>query len=102
MSRPAHGSDHAVMESFFDTLKRAGVTRTHFLTQAQARSAIFAYLECFSHPIRLHSTLQSISPLVYEHAFVPLMRSPTLDSPPIWVMVNVGNKANHTRWPRAC
>jgi hypothetical protein len=47
MSRTANCYDNAAMESFFDTLKSECVERTQFLTLAQARSAIFEYLECF-------------------------------------------------------
>jgi putative transposase len=74
MSRTANCYDNAAMESFFDTLKSECVNRTHFATQAQARSAIFEYLECWYNPVRLHSTLQYVSPLVYEQAFAQSMR----------------------------
>src|SRR5581483_2584649 len=74
MSRTANGDDNAAMESFFDTLTRECVNRMTFETYRQARSAIFAYLECFYNPVRLHSTLQSVSPLVSEQAFAPSMR----------------------------
>ncbi len=47
MSRTANCYDNAAMESFFDKLKSECVDHTHFQTQAQARSAIFEYLECF-------------------------------------------------------
>jgi transposase InsO family protein len=69
MSRTANCYDNAVMESFFDTLKSECVERTHFASRAQARAAIFEYLECWYNPVRLHSTLQYVSPLVYEQAF---------------------------------
>jgi hypothetical protein len=39
--------DNAAMESFFDKLKSECVNRTQFHHQAQARLAIFEYLECF-------------------------------------------------------
>lgn len=74
MSRTANCYDNAVMESFFDKLKSECVNRTTFLTQAQARSDIFEYLECFYNPVRLHSTLQYVSPLVYEQAFLQSLR----------------------------
>jgi len=62
------------MESFFDTLKRAGVNRPQFHIHAQARSAIFASLECWDNQVRVHSTVQSVSPLVSKHAFAPSVR----------------------------
>jgi len=74
MSRTANCYDNAAMESFFDTLKSECVDRTQFHTQVQARSAIFEYLECFYNPVRLHSTLQYVSPLVYEQAFAQSVR----------------------------
>ncbi len=74
MSRTANCYDNAAMESFFDTLKSECVERTHFLNLTQARSAIFEYLECFYNPVRLHSTLQYVSPLVYEQAFAQSVR----------------------------
>jgi transposase InsO family protein len=74
MSRTANCYDNAAMESFFDKLKSERVNHTHFETQGQARSAIFEYLECFYNPVRLHSTLQYVSPLVYEQAFAQSIR----------------------------
>jgi putative transposase len=74
MSRTANWYDNAAMESFFDKLKSECVDRTHFQNQAQARSAIFEYLEGFYNPVRLHSTLAYVSPLAYEQAFTQSMR----------------------------
>jgi putative transposase len=74
MSRTANCYDNAAMEAFFDKLKSECVNRTHFQSRTQARSTIFEYLECFYNPVRLHSTLQYVSPLVYEQAFEPSMR----------------------------
>jgi putative transposase len=74
MSRTANCYDNAAMESFFDKLKTECVNRTQFHNQAQARSAIFEYLECFYNPVRLHSTLQYVSPLVYEQALAQSVR----------------------------
>ncbi len=68
MSRTANCWDNAAMESFFATLTKECTDRTHFETRQQARSAIFEYLECFYNPIRLHSTLQYVSPVVFEQA----------------------------------
>nr|WP_307811432.1 IS3 family transposase [Ktedonospora formicarum] len=63
MSRTANCWDNAPMESFFATLAKECTNRVRFQTRQQARSAIFEYLECFYNPIRLHSTLQYVSPL---------------------------------------
>jgi len=93
MSRTAKCYDNAVMESFFDKLTSECVNRTHFATRQQARSAVFEYLECFYNPVRLHSTLQYVSPLVYEQAFAQSMRESPFGPPQIWVMANPRRKA---------
>jgi putative transposase len=68
MSRTANGYDNAAMESFFATLTKECTDRVRFQTRQEARSAIFEDLECFYNPIRLHSTLQYVSPLAFEQA----------------------------------
>jgi putative transposase len=68
MSRTANCWDNAAMESFFATLTKECTDRTRFQSRQQARSAIFEYLECFYNPIRLHSTLQYVSPVAFEQA----------------------------------
>ena len=67
-SRTANCYDNAAMESFFATLTKECTDRVRFESRQQARSAIFEYLECFYNPIRLHSTLQYVSPVAFEHA----------------------------------
>jgi putative transposase len=66
MSRTGNCYDNAAMESFFATLKKECTHRQHFQSRAQARQAIFEYLECFYNPIRLHSTLEYVSPVAFE------------------------------------
>jgi len=68
MSRTANCYDNAAMESFFATLTKECTDRMRFQSRQEARSAIFEYLECFYNPIRLHSTLQHVSPLAFEQA----------------------------------
>ena len=68
MSRTANCYDNAAMESFFATLTKECTDRVRFKSRQEARSAIFEYLECFYNPIRLHSTLQYVSPLAFEQA----------------------------------
>jgi putative transposase len=68
MSRTANCWDNAAMESFFATLAKECTNRVGFRSRQEARSAIFEYLECFYNPIRLHSTLQYVSPLAFEQA----------------------------------
>jgi putative transposase len=61
--------DNAVIESFWATLKKEiGLTTGRkFATRAQARAAIFEYIETFYNPRRRHSTLAYRSPAVHEH-----------------------------------
>jgi putative transposase len=63
-SYSAKGSPHdnAVQESFFATLEKELLRRRSFDTHAQARSAIFVYIEGWYNPRRLHSTLGYRSP----------------------------------------
>jgi putative transposase len=66
MSRTGDCYDNAAMEAFFATLTKECTGRVRFQTRQGARSAIFEYLECFYNPVRLHSTLQYVSPLAFE------------------------------------
>ena len=68
MSRTANCYDNAAMESFFASLTKECTDRTCFKTRQEARSAIFECLECFYNPVRLHSTLQYVSPIAFEQA----------------------------------
>ncbi len=68
MSRTANCWDNAAMESFFATLTKECTSRVRFQSRQEARSAIFEYLECFYNPVRLHSTLQYVSPVAFEEA----------------------------------
>jgi putative transposase len=66
MSRTADCYDNAAMESFFHSFKGECIDGQSFQTRAQARSGTFDYLETFYNRIRRHSTLQYLSPLIYE------------------------------------
>jgi transposase InsO family protein len=66
MSRVGNCYDNAVMESFFSTLKTECVSAP-FLTRAQARTAIFEYMEVWYNRQRLHSSLGYLSPIDFEH-----------------------------------
>jgi putative transposase len=68
MSRTGNCYDNAAMEAFFATLTKECTDRVRFQTRQEARSAIFEYLECFYNPVRFHSTLQYVSPVVFEQA----------------------------------
>jgi putative transposase len=66
MSRKGDCWDNAPVESFFATLKKELVYRTRFKTRAEARAAIFQYIEAFYNVRRRHSTLGYLSPAEFE------------------------------------
>jgi putative transposase len=68
MSRVGNCYDNAVVESFFATLKAECVTSI-FSTRAQARAAIFDYVEAWYNQHRLHSSLGYCSPVDFEDQF---------------------------------
>lgn len=60
--------DNAVAESFWESLKRECVQGTIFATRAQARRAIFKWINWYN-TSRLHSSLNDIPPLEWEHQY---------------------------------
>jgi putative transposase len=66
MSRKGNCYDNAFIESFFSSLKYELVYHHRFNTLAQARTAIFDYIETFYNRIRLHSSLAYQSPITFE------------------------------------
>ena len=66
MSRKGNCYDNAFIESFWSTLKYELVYHHRFATRAQARTAIFDYIEIFYNRTRLHSSLANLSPINYE------------------------------------
>ena len=67
MSRKANCYDNAAMESFWSTLKQELIYRRHFKTRAEARQAIFDFIEVFYNRQRLHSSLGYLSPIDFEN-----------------------------------
>ena len=61
--------DNAMAESFFASLECELLAKHPFKTQAEARIAIFEYLEGFYNPHRLHSSLGYVSPVNYERRY---------------------------------
>jgi transposase InsO family protein len=70
MSRKGNCWDNAVAESFFATLKTELVYKRRFATRAEAREAIFDFVEVFYNRRRRHSTLGYLSPIDFEIKFV--------------------------------
>ena len=68
--------DNAMAESFFATLERELLSRRRFRSQAEAKMAVFAWLEGWYNRRRRHSALGYRSPANYERAH---QRIPALD-----------------------
>ena len=66
MSRKGECHDNAVAESFFHTLKGELIRGTSFRTRAEAKQAIFKYIELFYNRRRRHSYIEYQAPLEYE------------------------------------
>ena len=71
--RPSMGSvgdayDNAMCESFFASLECELIDRTKFRTQAEAKMAVFDYIEGFYNPRRRHSSIGQMSPVNFERA----------------------------------
>ena len=69
--RPSMGSvgdayDNAMAESFFATLECELLDRRRFKNQAEARMAVFEFIEGFYNPRRRHSSLGYLSPIKFE------------------------------------
>ena len=69
--RPSMGSvgdayDNAMCESFFATLECELLARRRFETKAEARMAVFEFIEGWYNPNRRHSSLGQISPIEFE------------------------------------
>ena len=70
MSRKGNCWDNAVAESFFKTLKTELVYHVAFKTKAQARLAVFEYIEIWYNRQRRHSALGYLTPCQYEKLFM--------------------------------
>jgi transposase InsO family protein len=57
MSRRGNPLDNAPMESFFASLKTEDVHLARYRTRAEAKAAVFEYVEVFYNRVRLHSGL---------------------------------------------
>ena len=80
--RPSMGSvgdcyDNAMCESFFATLECELLDRFPFRNQAEARMAIFEYIEGWYNPNRRHSRLDYLSPIKYERRFTHSVEIPS-------------------------
>jgi putative transposase len=60
--------DNAMAESFFATIERELLSRRRFKSQAEAKMAVFEWIEGWYNPHRRHSSLGYRSPVNYERA----------------------------------
>ena len=79
--RPSMGSvgdayDNAMCESFFATLECELLEQCRFRTQAEARLAVFGFIEGWYNPRRRHSALGYQSPVNFERRAAHLAASP--------------------------
>ncbi len=72
--------DNAVCETFHATLKKEKIYRQSWPTRAEARTAIFEYIEGWYNPRRRHSTLAYLSPIEFERQHAELAQ-PALEAP---------------------
>lgn len=80
--RPSMGSvgdcfDNALCESFFATLECELIDRCRFATQAEARLAVFDFIEGWYNTQRRHSALDYDSPIQYERRHEQALRAAT-------------------------
>jgi putative transposase len=80
--RPSMGSvgdcfDNALAESFFATLEGDLLSRQVFRSQAEARTALFTYLEIFHNRQRRHSALGYLAPRTSKGDTLNTNRSPS-------------------------
>ena len=71
--RPSMGTvgdayDNAMAESFFASLEGELIERSTFQSKAQARMAVFTWIEGWYNPRRRHSGLGYLSPLNFERS----------------------------------
>jgi putative transposase len=82
--RPSMGSvgdtyDNAMAVSFFATLECELLDRQRFKTQAEARMAVFTFIDGFYNPRRRHSSIGYLSPADYERSLLdPAAHDPAI------------------------
>jgi putative transposase len=66
MSRRGNCHDNAVVESFFNLLKRERIRRRLYRSRDEARQDVFDYIEMFYNPKRKHVRNGMLSPVEFE------------------------------------
>lgn len=68
MGRVGDAYDNAMAESFFATLECELISRRNFRTKAEARLALFTYIEGWYNSRRRHSAIGRVSPINFERS----------------------------------
>jgi putative transposase len=71
MSRRGCCYDNAVMERFFWSLKHEWTNHERFANLEEARLSVFHYIEMFYNSVRIHETLDYVSPNEFEAENAP-------------------------------
>ena len=71
MSRTGCCYDNAVVERFFWSLKHEWTNHASYASLEEAHLSVFKYIETFYNPVRLHQTLEYLSPNQFEAAHAP-------------------------------
>jgi transposase InsO family protein len=74
LSRPRQCWDNAVAESWFATLKRELISEQTWPTVADARQAVFQFIEGWYNLRRLHSSIGYLSPNEYEQKILSKLK----------------------------
>jgi len=69
MSRRGNCYDNAVVESFFQLLKRERIRRRIYADREEARRDVFDYIEMFYNPKRRHGYVGRVSPVQFEQQY---------------------------------
>ena len=73
--------DNAMAESFFATLECELLDRRRFKSQAEAKMAVFEFIEAFYNPRRRHSSLGYLSPANSERQYAWQAKDPDTPNP---------------------
>lgn len=74
MSRKGNCWDNAVVESFFASLKRELIEGERIRSREQLQRMVTDYIDTYYNTIRMHSTLDYLSPLEYEQKAAQSLR----------------------------
>ena len=75
MSRRGNCHDNAVVESFFQLLKRERIKRRIYRTRDEAKRDVFDYIELFYNPKRRHGYNGNLSPIEFERNYFKKLES---------------------------